>query len=76
LKELKDKEEMDFTTFVGKLKTREIKMKAKEEREPKKLVLHSKPPLDNTRRKVLPHQLSRRMMSKLKIKKMKISLSS
>ena len=34
LKEINDKEEMDFITFMDKLKTREMEMKVREEREP------------------------------------------
>ena len=37
LKEFKDREEMDFFGFIGNLKTHEMKMKVREEREtPKK----------------------------------------
>ena len=37
LKELNDREEMDFPDFIGNLKTHEIEMKVREEREtPKK----------------------------------------
>ena len=33
LKELNDREEMDFSSFIGNLKTHEMKMKVREERE-------------------------------------------
>ena len=40
LKELNDREEMDFSGFIENLKTHEIKMKVREEREtPKKKVI-------------------------------------
>ena len=35
LKELNDKEQMDFTAFMGNLKTHEMDTKAREEKEPK-----------------------------------------
>ena len=38
LKELNDKEEIDFTDFVRNLKTHEMEMKAREDREPQKKV--------------------------------------
>jgi len=36
LKKLNDKEEMDFTAFMVNLKTHEMEMKVREEREPQK----------------------------------------
>ena len=38
LKELNDKKEMDFTTFMGNLKTHEMKMNARKDREPHKKI--------------------------------------
>jgi len=52
LKELNDKEEMN-TDFVKDLKTHEIEMKAKEDHESQKKVLHSKHPQESSE-KVLP----------------------
>ena len=52
LKELNDKKEMNFTAFMGNLKTHEMEMKVREEREPKKTGMsHSKPLLVNPRRR-------------------------
>ena len=40
LKELNDREEMDFSSFIGNLKTHEMEMKVREEKEtPKKKVI-------------------------------------
>ena len=36
LKELNDKEEMDFTVYMGNLKIHEMEMKSREKREPQK----------------------------------------
>ena len=38
LKEFNDKEEMDFIAFMGNLKTHEMEMNAREEREPHKKI--------------------------------------
>jgi len=36
MKELNNKEEMDFTAFMGNMKTNEIEMKARKDSEPQK----------------------------------------
>ena len=38
LKELKDKEEMDFTALIGNLKTYEMKMKTRKDHDPYKKI--------------------------------------
>jgi len=52
LKELNDKEKIDFTAFMEYLKTHEIEIKAREEREPqKKANVASKHSQESSRRK-------------------------
>ena len=63
LKELNDREEMDII-FMGNLKTHEIEMKAKKDREPQKkngVALKVSP--RNYKKKVLQVQLSQKMNS-------------
>ena len=63
LKELNDNEEIDFTAFVGNLKTHEMKMKVRKNCEPQKIGIAFKA-LQENKKKLVSHQLSRRTMKK------------
>ena len=53
LKELNDREKMDFSGFIGNLKTHEMKMKGREGREPtkkKSIAFKATPSIEDSRR--------------------------
>ena len=73
LKEQND-EETDFSKFMGNLKTYEMEMKTREDRElQNKISVAFKASPREHKKNSFAHQLSQRMMSKWEMKKIKIS---